>query len=205
MKKVSVALAFFLIWQVMAVVSAADTAQDEREYLQNLLHGLCSIGSCDKTLNPHAPKEAEEIIRNAAYIIYNTQYDKLAKYNEPLRKMGIENAMLIPPKWVEDAVCEYYGFDINRIPELQKAAEEQARFGFYAMGASDGALAGYEIEKIDLLKNGILRASGQTLEEESFIAYFGKSTCGGKTHWTPLRVVDPVPLEESANFSPLFK
>ncbi len=105
------------------------------------------MGNCSKTLNPNIPQEANEIITNSVYIVYSTDYEKLEKYNVPLKAMGIESSMLIPPKWVEDAVCKYYGLSISKYPELQKAAEEQSRYGFYPVGLGDAGVASYKVEK----------------------------------------------------------
>lgn len=119
--------------------------------------------------------------------------------------MGIENTLLVTPQAVENAVCTYYGYSIAHNPELQKAAEEQSKYGFYAVNASDPGIVEYEIKKIEVLKNGILRASGEGMDGEPFNAYFAKSNCGGKAHWVLLRVVDLHPFEESDDFQYNFK
>lgn len=180
-------------------------SQQDKDYLGGLLDAMCSASDCGRTLNPNIPQEAREIISNCSYLVYNTSYDRLEKFNAPLKAMNIEGVMLIPSKWVEDALCKYYGLSLASYPELGKAAEEQGKYGFYPVGASDGGEASYSVEKVEIMKNGILRASGTALGDEPFVAYFAKSTCGGKPHWVPLRVVDVKPSEESEYFSTWIK
>lgn len=184
------------------IKAAANNSQQEKDFFASLLYAVCSVGSCDKTLNPNIPQEANEIITNSAYIVSNVDYAKVEKFNEPLKKMGIESSMLIPTQWVEDAVCKYYGHTVSKYPELQKAAEEQGKYGFYPTVVGDAGEAMYEIEKMELMKNGIMRVSGTTINDEPFRAYFGKSNCGGKPHWVLLREVDMKPYEENEDFQP---
>lgn len=193
----------FCLFCAGTVNAAPNNSQKDIELFSDLLYGRCSVGNCDGRLDPNDPKDAGAMITNAAYIIYNADSDKLMKYNAPLKNMGIENAVLIPQKWLEDAVCKYYGHSIGKYPELQKALEEQAKNGFYTLGVSDAGEPVYEIEKLELLKNGVMRASGTSVfdEDQPFRAYFGKSNCGGKPHWVLLRVVDLKPNEESEDYS----
>lgn len=179
---------------------AADNGQNEKEYLTRLLEDMCGVGNCDKRLNPYIPQEAEEIISNSSYLVFNSEYATLEKYNAPLKSMGIESAMLVPPQMVEAAVCKYYGLSISANPELQKAAEEQGKYGFYIVNMGDPGVSDFEIEKVDLLKNGILRVAGTRMGEEPFKAYFTSSNCGGQPHWVLLRVVEVNPVEESDDF-----
>lgn len=201
--KVVFLIAFYLVFSGQ-LQAAANTSQQDKDYFARLLYAVCSVGNCSRTLNPNIPQEANEIISNSVYIVSNIDYEKVEKYNAPLKNMGIEGALLIPTKWVEDAVCTYYGLSINKNPELQKAAEEQSKYGFYPVVVGDAGEAIFEIEKLEMLKNGVMRVSGTGIDDEPFRAYFGKSNCGGKPHWVLLREIDMKPYEENENFqSPL--
>lgn len=192
-------IAFCLAFSSPAYAAGANSQQD-KDFFASLLHAVCGVGNCGKTLNPNIPQEANEIISNSAYIVANVDYAKVEKYNEPLKKMGIENSLLIPTQWVENAVCKYYGYTISKYPELQKAAEEQGKYGFYPTVVGDAGAGGFEVEKMELMKNGIMRVSGVGIDDEPFRAYFAKSNCGGKPHWVFLREVDMNPYEESEDF-----
>lgn len=184
--------------------AAAGEAMPDKSQLQSLLHAICGVGECDKVLNPHNPQDADEIISHGAYIVYNRDYDKLEKYNAKLKARRGEGELLVPAKWVDDAVCKYYGFDLTNYPELNKAAKKLFKNGHFTVGASDPGIADFEIEKMKLLKNGTLRASGKMEGEDPFVAYFGISNCGGKPHWAPIRVVYTNPTEESEQFQNQF-
>ena len=186
-------------------IHAAGTAQQEKKSFETILQTLCAVGSCYRSLNPNISQDARDIISNSVLIVYNTNYEALEKFNAPLKSMGIENSLLIPAQAVDNALCSYYGYSVNQYPELQKAAQEQAPQGFYTVGMSDAGIAEYEINKLEVLKNGVMRASGTGIDGVPFNAYFSKSNCGGKAHWVLLRLVELQPYEESEDFQNPFK
>lgn len=199
LKLAALALCFFSLSP--RPCAAADGAS-EKERLTGILEAVCAVQDCSKTLNPYNHEDAKEIMTNSAYIIYNTNYEELKKYNDSLKNKAPENSLLVPAKWVDSAVCRYYGFEPGKRPELRKAAEKLAPNGFYTVAISDPGAADYEIKQVETLKNGLLRASGENMDGSPFRAYFGKSNCGGKPHWVLLRAVDMTPAEEDEQFHP---
>lgn len=182
--------------------AAASAPDQSKEYLEELIAAVCGIGPCDKTLYPANPEDASEIIQGSVYMAMNSNYGQIEKFNAPLKGMGIESALLVPPKMVADAVCKYYGYSIDKYPELQKAVEEKAPNGFYVAGIGDPGVGGYSVKKVEILKNGLLRARGTIYEDDdTFRAYFAKTSCGGKPHWALLRVVSETPNEEAEYFN----
>lgn len=175
-----------------------------KEYFEKMLDKVCNAGDCSQPRTPDSPEGARSLLTDSSYLLYNSARESVEKYNEPLKKMGIKGALLIPAQNVENALCQYYGYAIARHPALQKAAQELAPHGFYTVGASDGGINDYAIEKMDMLKNGILRVSSKIMDESPFKAYFGKSGCGGKQHWVLLRIIDLRPAEEEEYYKSPF-
>lgn len=172
--------------------------------IQQTLTNLCMIANCEKRPNPHIQQDAADIINRSVILAYYDNSDKVAAYNRPLKDMKIENFYFVPQVLVEKAVCKYYGFNLPDYEELQKAADEKILAGSaYPLGIGDPGLTNFNVQNMQILKNGLLRVEGTDDVGDgaaSFIGYFKKSICGGKEHWVLLKLVYTDQEEEKDDF-----
>lgn len=198
--KTWLAIAALAIFLLPALAQGA-TSNVGKEYYENMLTRLCQIGPCAERPNPYREEDAADIIGNAVILAYYDDPEKLGEFNRPLREMGVEYGALVPAKQVEDAVCKYYGFTQANYEALVKAAERRKFSGeFYYLGPGDPGLVEFRADKVDHLKNGLVRVNGVTGDDEPFKAFFKKSNCGGQEHWVPIKLIFTNIPEEADDF-----
>lgn len=194
-------LAIAALFLVFAAPAQGASSNVGKEYFENILTRLCQIGPCNERPNPWREDEAADIVGNSVILAYQDDAQKIDEFNRPLREMGVEYGALVPAKQVEEAICRYYGFTQGAYEELNKAAERRKFSGdFYYLGPGDPGIVEFRVEKIDHLKNGLVRVNGISGEDEPFKAFFKKANCGGQEHWVPLKLVFTNIPEEADDF-----
>lgn len=118
------------------------------------------------------------------------------------RQTGREAAYLKHYDLVFDAICKYYGFDLEKNKKLLEIAYGKlGSEGYYFYGVNFLEEPGYHsdwynITKISKIEDDILKVQGYTdarwASEEAeypFVAYFMKTKCRGKNYWVLIRLV----------------
>lgn len=193
-----------ILFSASPALSANANSQSQAAYFSQILNNICSIGPCQERPNPYTTEGAEDIIGNAIILASFDNSKKIEALNKPLRGMGLEYTNLIPGFMVADAVCKYYGFNLGKYEQLENAAfRKQIGNEFYVLTPGDPGIVEFEVKQISKLKNGLLKVSGINVEGDDtpFIAYFKPSNCQNSPHWVLLKMIYPIPDEESDGFT----
>lgn len=182
---------------LLPLSSSAMSDSQLKLYLENILNSMTYyIDDIYIRGDPRGEEEAKLIFNASLAHAAFDNFDNILDIRKAFGKdigYNLSELYLVPEKFVETAICKYYGFEAEKYAELENVLERESYGKYYLFhNYFDGIFPKYKINTIIKIDKDLLKVKGIQESEDGntpFIAYFLDKKCKGKNYWVLIRVI----------------